>query len=48
MKIHCCCCGRQIVSYDAEDNKIVGSTLKDPTQMGLGNFCCHKCSHTIR
>lgn len=36
----CCCCGRQVVSYRASDNTIIGPGF---TKM-VNGVCCKECS----
>ena len=40
--IKCCCCGRQIVSYPANDDRVVGGG--PVTHMGIGEYACYMCA----
>jgi hypothetical protein len=44
-KIICCCCSRQIVSYKASDDYIVGGGRI--IFMGPGKNCCHECAEDL-
>jgi hypothetical protein len=45
MKHYCMVCGRQIVSYRASDDRIVGG---GPFTRGVrGNFICRECSSEL-
>jgi hypothetical protein len=40
--IRCACCGRQIVSYRASEDHIVGG--RPATMLGFGQYSCHECA----
>lgn len=44
MIIKCLCCGRQIVSYQANDSYIIGG--RGATRL-LNGFCCYECSEDL-
>ena len=45
IKIYCCVCARQIVSYEADDDYIIGS--RSVINMGPGKFCCLNCGKDL-
>lgn len=42
-KIVCSCCGRQIVSYRADDKWVIGP-FSGTLNLGFGKVACFKCA----
>lgn len=45
MRAYCSCCARQIVSYPASNNYIVGG--KPATHDVLDKYICHECAEDL-
>lgn len=45
-KVHCACCGRQIVSYKSNDKYTIGPASDGCLSLGFGKYACPPCSVT--
>ena len=41
-RVICDCCGRQIVTYKADEKQVIGPRDKAKS-IGFGRHCCHVC-----
>ena len=44
MRVNCCCCARQIVSYQQNDKYVTSGPV---VRMGPDKYCCFECSKDL-